>query len=52
MKTTIKVNKFQLAILYTLVLDKIATMDNKTPIKYVEDIENLELLLADKMLKQ
>jgi hypothetical protein len=49
MKTTIKVNKFQLAILYTLVLDKIATITNKTPIKYVEDIESLELMLSVKV---
>jgi len=49
MKTTIKLTKFQLAILYTLVLDKIATIDNKTPIKYVEDIESLELMLSVKV---
>lgn len=51
MKTNIKLTKFQLAILYTLVLDKIATINKKTPIKYVEDIESLELMLSVKVKK-
>lgn len=47
----IKLTDREIALLYVLVLDKIQTVNSKTPRGYVEDLESLELKLSDKIIK-
>ena len=41
-----KLNKYQMAVLYQIVLDAMERIDRKTPPKYAETLQELEIILS------
>lgn len=50
----VKINKYQTAIIYQLIVDKIGQINRKTPPKYADALQELELIFSneyDRMVK-